>query len=125
MAKYIDVKKAEDVLTIKAAQDRDSARRTWARAITALVDVPAADVEPVRRWIPCSERMPEYEKPVLICNDEGLFVIAFLFKGEDGWPDEWYYFYDCYDHDVYTEQEQGKIIAWMPLPEPYKGGEEE
>ena len=50
---YIDREAAENHMTIKAAQDRDSARRTWARAIASLADLPAADVVEVRhgRWI--------------------------------------------------------------------------
>lgn len=53
---YIDREAAENHMTIKAAQDRDSARRTWARAIASLADLPAADVVEVRhgRWVDLS-----------------------------------------------------------------------
>lgn len=60
-------------------------------------------------WIPCSERLPEEEADVLLslrsldvytgfrANAEGCFYI---------------------DGDGYVEYEN--VIAWMPLPEPYK-----
>lgn len=118
MAKYIDVKKAEDVLTIKAAQDRDSARRTWARAITALVDVPAADVEPVQRWIPITDGLPEEEGQYLVScdSDFAIEVARFYIDDEDDEEDRWF---GCDWNDPED------IVAWMPLPEPYKGGEDE
>ena len=41
-------------------------------SISSLIDAinrtPAADVEPVRRWIPCSERLPETDGPYLVVN---------------------------------------------------------
>ena len=64
-------------------------------------------------WIPCSERLPEKDGQYLVtvknltgyeqlCND----VFECEFFGKDwifkGWKDN-------------------RVIAWMPLPEPYKG----
>ena len=68
-------------------------------------------------WIPCSERMPEIYENVLgqfhVQDEQGIKVcMSILSVDYDGrWTD---------DHD-YTPF--GKVIAWQPLPEPYKGEE--
>lgn len=59
-------------------------------------------------WIPCSERLPKYGQRVLACvdlkvaRDEKKQIIVADYYREDCWKD-------------------GKVIAWMPTPEPYKG----
>lgn len=53
MAVYIDKKAADNALTAAAAADSDKKRRTWAKAIGVLHDVPAADVVPVVRCGEC------------------------------------------------------------------------
>lgn len=82
-------------------------------------------LENIPRWIPCSERLPE-EKDAGILKKLGTskrseYVLATVeVKGErmtvtactyDGkW--DWNMKYAFPDY---------KIVAWMPLPEPYKG----
>lgn len=53
MAEYIERKALDKALTAAAAHDKDKNRRTWAKAICILHDLPAADVAPVvhARWI--------------------------------------------------------------------------
>lgn len=53
MAVYIDKKAADNALTAAAAADSDKKRRTWAKAIGVLHDVPAADVVLVVRCKEC------------------------------------------------------------------------
>jgi hypothetical protein len=52
MAKYIDLEALEKAMTIAAANGKDKDRRTWAKAICVLHDMPTADVAPVvhGRW---------------------------------------------------------------------------
>ena len=52
MAEYIERKALDKALTAAAAHDKDKNRRTWAKAICILHDLPAADVAPVvhGRW---------------------------------------------------------------------------
>lgn len=52
MAEYIERKALEKALTIAAANGKDKDRRTWAKAICVLHDMPTADVAPVvhGRW---------------------------------------------------------------------------
>lgn len=53
MAEYIEREALEKSLTADAVNDKDKNRRTWAKAICILHDLPAADVAPVvhGRWI--------------------------------------------------------------------------
>ena len=81
--------------------------------------------QPEQRWIPCSERLPE-EKDAGILKKLGTekrseYVIATVdVKGErmtvtactyDG---KW-------DWNMKYAFPDFKVVAWMPLPEPYKG----
>ena len=76
--------------------------------IEALRELPA---EP--RWIPCSEMMPEEETYVLICNSTGNIAIS---RGA--------YSTEASDWIWYTSGWLfGEVIAWMPLPEPWRGEE--
>lgn len=47
MVEYIDREAADNALSLSAANDKDKNRRTWAKAICVLHDLPAADVAPV------------------------------------------------------------------------------
>lgn len=69
------------------------------------------------KWIPCSERLPE---------EDGQYLITVKYKHvNDSYEDiyaehgEWYdgrWDMFCFGHCGEVED----IIAWMPLPEPYK-----
>ncbi len=61
-------------------------------------------------WIPCSERLPEFDQEVLITADDCTVYQCVMRNGglcvfEDGWID--------IKH----------VIAWQPLPAPYQKGE--
>lgn len=58
-----------------------------------------------RRWIPVTERLPEYMEPVIVCRDEG--------KVEQGYKDvkDWW--------KVYGTRTK-RVTHWMPLPQPPK-----
>lgn len=73
------------------------------------------------RWIPVEERSPEDDSFVLVTADGIYNAITFSraillasYCEDDGWFIEGYPDWD--DPDV---------IAWQPLPEPYKGGQNE
>lgn len=61
----------------------------------------------VRKWIPCSERLPEEDdvKNVLVTVNKryALYDVILL-------PSK----------SVKTEYKMGHIDAWMPIPEPYR-----
>ena len=76
--------------------------------------------EPEREWIPVSERLPEDEYGVLVTVNGKHNNITFIdaleiaeYDSTDGWIVEGYL--DWLDPNV---------IAWQPLPEPYKGGKD-
>jgi len=77
-------------------------------------------IEPERkagRWIPCSERLPEdveigEEYPtVIFCTDKATYAGFYEHYLDGKWWTEGDYTVDG-------------VIAWMPLPEPYKGEQE-
>ena len=57
MAEYIDRKALEKAMTIAAVNGKDKDRRTWAKAICVLHDMPTEDVAPAvhGRWEQCFE----------------------------------------------------------------------
>ena len=70
--------------------------------------------QPKTHWIPCSERLPERADNVIICYKAGDYTLVstgrYLYKFK-----MWYV-------DVVGDLRDG-VTAWMPLPEPYRGGE--
>lgn len=59
-------------------------------------------------WIPCSVILPEYDKCVLACIKP--CDISLLYFGLD---DSWRFAHN-------DEFVKGIVLAWQPLPEPYK-----
>ena len=71
-------------------------------------------------WIPVSEKLPEANRAVLTYIDTGAtktYCLANWNDVREAW-EEWIG-YDLIEKDKYY-----KVIAWMPLPEPYKAESE-
>ena len=88
----------------------------FATAERVLAELPSAQPEP--QWIPCSERLPEdveigEEYPtVIFCTKDNVYVGFYeYYLGGRWWAAE--------DYTV------DKVIAWMPLPEPYQENKDE
>ena len=81
-------------------------------------DAPTIETEP--HWIPCSERLPEAEygegDSVLCCTELSLMYILYWDGGNwcvpTGEPYQWV------NHKTGWHD---KVIAWMPMPTPWKG----
>ena len=74
--------------------------------ITMIEEVPTIE----EQWIPCSERLPKNRLCVLV-----------TYKYEYGLIDHGITWYGQAEGKWNTSRE---VIAWMPLPEPYKGEQE-
>ena len=102
-------------LEIEDLGDTEVIREAKDMAIEALQD----------DWIPVSERLPKY---MVDMWDEG--VIATVNGREDNIiyengivPDAWFEDGKWYVNGV--ELKNAKVVAWMPLPEPYKESDSE
>ena len=69
-------------------------------------------------WIPCSERLPSEQGHYLVtfplCNGEPWVYILSFNKGK---------FYET--DDEWGDVEYDDVTAWMPLPKPWKGADDE
>ena len=66
------------------------------------------------KWIPCNERLPEEKQSVLVwCPQYKNIYCAYLEK------EQWWIF------GAFVQIVPNEVIAWMPLPEPYEGGDAE
>ena len=135
MRKYID---ADELLkqlnACKYPAEKTTKRQVAYNAAISdtcrIVDaIPAVDIP---RWIPVTEQLPEEDKEVLISyrykEGEGdtshvnidittygqMYFGGRRIEGVKHWRAPFEYFESNYE-----------VIAWMPLPEPYKGGERE
>ena len=83
-----------------------------------LEDLPSA--QPEQKWIPCSERLPDSRRSVLIT----------VSNGKDYETSEAYYhelrkdWFEVNGDRVCEMSPPWKTIAWCELPEPWKGEEE-
>ena len=88
-------------------------------AVQAVVDLPPAQPQPESRWIPVEEDMPEFGERVL--------VTISLVDGSTLTRIAWYGI-PMFENNVcfYESDSEGGdyeisgVIAWMPLPRPYK-----
>lgn len=72
------------------------------------------EAEETERWIPVSERLPEPRMAVLGYAPRYQNIYALYYDSAYGWM-VW-----SPVRDDFFPNSQGEIIAWMPLPEPYK-----
>ena len=91
----------------------------WHRADSAIasaieIKLRVKKIPSAQQWIPCSERLPEEFKRVLCCTDKEEMFLACVYIFDNG------YTFDNEERMMWD----GDVVAWMPLPEPYKGGDE-
>lgn len=78
-------------------------------------------VPSAQQWIPCSERLPE---------EDCKCIVTIRFKRTDGFQEyavdsaKFDTDFECFITDTSWWGVES-IDAWMPLPQPYKGGQDE
>ena len=82
------------------------ARNQYDADVLALETVPSA--QPEQRWIPCSERLPDDDRTKVVTLANGNAEAGYYSNG-DWW---------CIGDTISLENPI--VIAWMPLPEPYR-----
>lgn len=65
-----------------------------------------------REWIPCSERLPKENGEYIVSLEDSVYPWARFFNGK------WFM---LPINAIAREFGEYEVIAWMPLPEPYKG----
>lgn len=153
MAKYIDADKLAidlqhrcDVICPYTKAQRDVMCRACllGDAIDTVEDQPAVEISDIitsdneymgsvvqGRWIPVTERLPKLNRDVLLSvrqsyafgeSDNWCVVGGLIDKADITWATR-YGFHDL----LYSNGKKHTVwvSAWMPLPEPYKGSEEE
>lgn len=82
-----------------------------------MIEIPIKRREPVMKWIPVSERLP---KPVALSQKREWFITSNQYGGVT---------LTCYEFEASPFKEGWQtdmtILAWMPLPKPWKGEEDD
>ena len=129
---YLQKEQCEDLISRQAAIDaieRNAYRHTYIDQIVDIIKgLPSA--QPEQRWIPCSERLPEEYGEFLVtmtekakAKDLGFDIdetyIRKMRYNSNGWQ------FPRHIPSWINEAVKDEVLAWMPLPEPYKGGEQD
>jgi len=111
-----------DIIHALAQYDPDNSTEAWMvlNEVSEIIsNLPHVNDE---RWIPCSEKMPADGGTFLVSCEEEMasgYVCKYVEKVGlihcNGL--EWF------EGTERFEDEYRKVIAWMPVPEPYKGEE--
>lgn len=75
-------------------------------------------------WIPCSERMPSDYNDYLVIDGDGEMAVGCYRDGLDAWDSSCLGWLER-DNDDELPTRLGKVVAWMPLPEPWEGADDE
>ena len=104
------IKRDDAIEAINKALDRETLLYGLVRkiAVDAIRSTPSAD-RPT--WIPCSEGLPKENTEVLVSLEWGSVDIGWVRQGI--WM------------SAYINDYEGDVLAWMPLPKPWKGADDD
>ena len=103
MTKEDCISRQAAIETVRKAKDKSEAHRM-------LIQLPPAQPG----WIPCSERLPERYDNYIITTEDGMVVFGVYDPREEQW---------CRYDSIKSLWLYGrKVVAWMPLPTPYREG---
>ena len=136
MSDYINRDDAVKAISREIRLCHSALARTYGACFTqVLYSLPSADVVERNQWIPCSERLPDELEPVNITwvNRNPMSYYEDIkdksFSGAAIYYNNQWWWYSCICEDLLAEygksacdkMDKGiEVIAWMPLPEPYK-----
>ena len=99
----------EDLISRQAVIDACDQSINLFEAVDRIKELAPVNPQPkTGHWIPVSERLPKWGEEVLTIDNDENYEINHIMDDE---RNEWFY-----DND---------IVAWMPLPEPYKAESED
>lgn len=114
-------------LTIKQAVGELKAMKKHIEPYMSVVGVVAYDMAikalGQTRWIPISERLPEEHMYCLITVEITPYDCSSSYEVQTSWFDGRNFIYNTYIDDHIVAKRS--VIAWMPLPEPYKAESED
>lgn len=93
--------------------------------------IEALSAEAVQGWIPCSERLPSAEDCPMDCMVTrrskyiGNYTDMAVAEANGTWTHEDWKAITLEGEATCISTRDADIIAWMPLPTPYKGGDTE
>lgn len=111
MAEYIKRESAIDAV-LDVFYDTTDIDLSGEKLEAAILNVPAADVEPVQQWIPVYDELPEvggYVVCIAKRNPFSRFMPMVARIEKNGWV------------NPITEQYISDVTHWMPLTQPPKG----
>lgn len=108
-----EIEKWKNTVTVNTYQDE---------ILQLCIDVFRKKVESqpkINQWIPCSDRLPEDRKEKIVYLSSNRITIAKYNEHilpHSGLPIGWGYMFK----NGYIDFEKETVLAWKPLPEPYK-----
>lgn len=116
-----------DYISRRAAQEEIARRDTTDGTVKVfggrevneiLANLPSA--QPEQRWIPCMERLPDEDHLYLVTVDPRYVIPNGIQIDILNWFENKWWFTDLTGNPAVLPD---PIIAWMPLPEPFREGE--
>lgn len=108
----------EAIRMLTRLKDQINFEWTDAQKKTDALNIAIEALQNEPRWIPCSERLPEIGHNILITNRQG-YTGEGEYKGHNGYHHVWYQY--RWNATLWEDE----VLAWMPLPEPFREGESE
>ena len=102
----------QDILRIFKRKVKVGEKAIALDMIGCIKSLPSAD-RPQAEWIPCSERLPKRQGYyICTCKDGSKYKKTTAVKWSNGWQ-------------LTGARAYWIVLAWMPLPKPWKGADDE
>lgn len=109
MAEYVSRDDVRRFIADAFSENRFATNYDYAILVDKIDEIPAADVQPVDRWISVDEALPIYDGLVLAVDKNNTIRLGIY--TDLGWTSQ------------FGNPMVAHITHWMPLPEPPKDGD--